>query len=650
MNNHISSILVLLLAGIILSACGGGGGSTTPASGGGSATGVSLSGNVSMDSSDLVYATSVQDAALANANVNIYKIFPDGSETLAASTTTDANGGYAVSGLDPASGGTGSAQDFYYEVRVTRGSLDIRAPAAPEANEVVNVTPATHIAARIVSDVAEIPNSSTAMPTPDPELIEGIRELAVKDAGNLANAINMPTMGGNGAASGSIAMANGMAAAGGNAEKMYKAVQFASEAEWIQDTANSATTNEASAYIQRVIREACNQPADNPLSGKVADILGNLMVNGDTFSVRDLISAYNNSVPTNNQITESDAISKIQGMLTAIDTNLSADAGSATDFSETEQILLYVKRGMETVTADTLLSPDQAAPFLMAALEDGSGQVCDAPVVLADVFGNLTNNSILKSAHIGDVEIYHDMGFGCTATNEGHFRANVEVYTPAGVSVSGVTVVSTDSSALGGDGSENLTQQGNLWVSQTNGVCVTLDTSVTYTVSATLSDSSVLQATVTRNHPMVPEATAMVNGVAASNNVSAPDVVTERRPLYTWDSPEAMLANITNAPAGSAVKYQYEFSHIDVTDSPVAPLPQCGSVLYGPMYAVDNFLPTVDCDPAACAAAAGRNQADISCRINIQTYLVDDADKVLGQAAGNFTFFCVDTDGDGNCG
>ena len=644
------TLLVSMAIGIALSGCGGGSGGGTSGTGGTSATGVSLSGSVSMDSNDLVYATSVQDAALANANVDIYKIFPDGSETLATSTTTDASGNYSVSGLDPASGGTGSAQDFYYEVRVSRGSLDIRAPAAPTTDEVVDISPATNLAAKIVSDVVDIPNSDTSMPTPNPELIEGIRELVEKDADNLSGAISMPSMGGSGAADNNIAMANGMAAAGGNAEKMYKAVQFASEAEWIENAANNATTEEASAYIQRVMREACDQPSDNPMSGKVADILGDAMLNGDTFSVTDLVNAYNNAAPASEQITVSDAVSKIQGMLTAIDSNLDADASSATDFTETDQILLYVKRGLGTVTADTMLTPDQAAPFLMAALDDGAGSVCDAPVVLTDVVGGLTNAPQLQSAHIADVEIYNDSGFGCTATGEGHFRANVEIYTPLGVTVSSVTITSTDSSALGGDGTENLTQQGNLWVSQTDGVCVTLDTPVTYTITANLSDTTTLQTTEARTHVLVPEATAKVNGMVASTNSSAPDVVTERRPLYSWDDPATMLASIPNAPAGSVIKYQYEFSHIDITDSPVAPLAQCDSVLYGPMYAVDSFLPTVDCNPTACATAAGRNPANISCRINIQTYLVDDADKILGQAAGNFTFFCVDTDGDGNCG
>lgn len=103
----------------------------------------------------------------------------------------------------------------------------------------------------------------------------------------------------------------------------------------------------------------------------------------------------------------------------------------------------------------------------------------------------------------------------------------------------------------------------------------------------------------------------------------------------------------------------YEFSHVAVA-GPLAggPLnsntyPGCNSVNSSgslAMYSVDSFVPTVDCDIAACAASTGEPESNIICRMNIQTFLVDGYDRLLGQAAGHFPVFCVDTNEDGDCG
>ena len=649
MNERFSSpFFISVLACLSLAGCGGGGSGSSDT---GTASGVSLSGSISVASGDTVQAASVASDPLGGATVSVYQIFEDGTETLVDTTTADTSGNYNFDGLDPASGGTGSANGFYYEVRATSGTLDIRAPAAPTADDVVDINPESNLAAKILSDVAEIPFDGSVFPTPEPELIDATRELVEQNADMLSASITMPSTG-TGSASDANAMANGLAAAGGNAEKMYKAVQFDAEAEWLGDPGNNATGGQAGEYARRLVREACGQPAEPPLTEASADVIGTALVSGDSFTVSELVTAYNNTVPVTEQIAVTDAVDGIQGMLSSVSGNLDASAANAADFANDDQLILYAKRGIETVTSDTDLQPDQAIPFLLAAVQANNGNGCAlSPDTLTSVVSGLTGNTTLAAPHISDVEIYHDSGFGCNeGAGEGHFRASVKVFSP-GLTVNSVEVTSTDTTALSGnDGNESLTQQGGNWVAQADGVCVALDTPVTYTVTATLSDSSTVSVTVDRNHPLIPEATAMVGGVNASTDSANPDIVRDLRPVYSWDDPDVMLASITNAPAGSAVKYQYEFAHVDVTDNPVGPLPACDQVPYGPMYAVNSFLPTADCNPAACATAAGRNAADIACRINIQTFLVDGADKLLGQAAGNFTFFCVDSNGDGICG
>src|SRR3990172_7605404 len=76
------------------------------------------------------------------------------SSTTTTTTTSDKN-----------NAGTGAATDFYYEVRVTDGATTVAAPVAPAANTTVDVNPETDLAAKVLSDVADVPGM-TALPTP----------------------------------------------------------------------------------------------------------------------------------------------------------------------------------------------------------------------------------------------------------------------------------------------------------------------------------------------------------------------------------------------------------------------------------------------------------------------------------------------------
>ncbi len=222
---------------------------------------------------------------------------------------------------------------------------------------------------------------------------------------------------------------------------------------------------------------------------------------------------------------------------------------------------------------------------------------------------------------------------------------------------------------LGGDALETLTAGAtgsfNAYESNTDGVCVNLGKEVSYTVTANFSDSTFVIATVNRNHPRIPEASSQVLVSDAfqmgSGDSDNPTVVSVSRPLYQWTSPVDMLDLIANDSANTAVeaellagdyavKYTYEFAHVDTGAVQVSPASQCAQVSSGALYSVDSFNPTADCDVAACATALSVSPSRIACRMNIQSYLVDKNDKILGQAAGHFRFFCVDTDGDDDCG
>ena len=326
--------------------------------------------------------------------------------------------------------------------------------------------------------------------------------------------------------------------------------------------------------------------------------------------------------------------------------------------SDDDQLALYVARDLDadTLSEDTALAADQAAAFLESLPDTpcslGSGG--DVTLVVADLTGDAT----LEDSAIADMQIYHDSGFGCNeGDDEGHFRAEIEVYDPGEIGVESVVITSSDTDALGGDGAHTLSQDNGStrYVSQTSdsgatGVCVAFGEEVSYTITVTMADDSELTQTVTRNHPRVPEADTTVDGEETSNNIDDPDVLTTARPVYTWESPDEKLAQITDAPEGSVVKYTYEFSHVDGSSDQTSPLNNCGMESSGALYSVDSFMPTVDCDVAACAAASGVAAENVICRMNIQTFLVDEYDRYLGQAAGHFPVFCVDTNGDGDCG
>ncbi len=608
---------------------------------------------------------------LADATVTLYKIFADdATEDLQVdigTVTTDSEGLFEIADLELAPEGSGADTDFYYEVRITKGDLELTSPAAPREDTEVDVSPESDLAAKILSEVVDVPGVTDA-PNPSAAMIEATRKLVMEEATLLvdSNAINIPSVVGISSEDNVIAAANGISAGGGDSEKMFKAASFEAEYSALSND-EELTDEEATGYISRVTREGCNQAQGDYLPQALASELGEFFNAGNTTTPTVIVNAFNAN-SSGPDVVLATAVTNFKELLEGVETTLE----SATDtLTSDEQIALYTKRDLSAseFSATTILEADQATAFAQTL----SQQQCSFSPSL-DLFGfvaDIVGNPALKAASIANSNVYHNSGFGCDeGLGKGHFYADVSIYT-RGKTVSSVVITSTDLTALGGDATESLSVEGGgglftRYKSDSDGVCVDLGTDVTYTVTATFSDLTTVQSTVERNHPRIPEATSevFVDGafVLGSGNSSSPTVVDTSRPLYQWTSPDDELAAIINdssnsavksdleSDAGLQVKYTYEFSHVDTSASQVGPASQCPQVSSGALYSVDSFIPTEDCDVQACATLLGTDPANIACRMNIQSYLVDQNDKILGQAAGHFRFFCVDLDGDDACG
>ncbi len=574
---------------------------------------------------------------LAQAKVSLYKRTKSGVSTLVDETTSDDAGQYSFASVPKAVTANGNEDDFYYEVRATLDEVDISAPVAPDGDTTVDVTPETNVAAKVLSDVVKVPGESTPA-IPSAASVNALRRMVSSNMVRLGSSISVPQS----TSSNStrlVSLANGLSSAGGNAELAYKAYQFQSE--WsAMKNATTTTPAKAASYLSRLAREACGQNSNLvAIPQASAKILAQAIVEGKTYTAEEIISASNSAIG-GTQLNVDAAVSAYANLLSKIDSNYAQAEESVQAFTDEELVVLFAKRDLKgsNFSATTALNPDQALNFLQHASANGNSMnLCNiSGAKIGSAIAYLVNAADAEP-HISNVEISHDSGFGCDqSAGFARFLANVHVF-DGGKGVNSVTILSSDSSALTA-GSVNLELQMGKYESRSEGVCVSLNQEVTYTITANFADNSSVTKTLTRTHPLVPEASAKYDGVAMGQ-ANEPTQVNEKRPVISWDAPDEMLARVTNAPTGSQIKYSYEFSHTDAVGS--APLALCDSVPFGDLYAVDNFMPTVDCDKAKCAAATEMAESELQCRVSIQTYLVDENDSILGQAAGNFRFFKV---------
>ena len=630
---------------------------------------------------------------LTGAQVALRKRFADSSKAaeVVATTTTDANGAYNFSDVAAAVTGQGEDQDFYYEVVATSGDTELAAPVAPVSDDAgLDISPESNIAANIVKDVIKVPGA-TKRPVPSFRSMRNLSSGVGQNMYSLRNSISVPNSS-TANASGIKAAANGIASTGGNAEKMYKSYQFNSE--WVRLTKSALSTEaQFSNYLKRIAREQCGQNGNDPLPKIAADALAKAAKEGVTFNPTGIVAAIN-AANSAAGLEVDYAVKRYAYLLDQIENNMVKSSSEATDFSDKQMMALFSLRKLRSydLNGDSVLDADQALSFLQyvgntsgdSSSGDGGAtgpapggdgdnigpsgpppgnkvanratppgpQMCQmSSNTLIATIASLVNDPTLTQPAIADAQIFHDSGHGCDKNGGlGHFRAEISVY-PGNTSVSSVSVSSTDSSALGGDGTIAITEQynGNYRTSMPD-ECVTLDKAVTYTVTATMADGSSVSQTYDRTHPLVHETQARYNGTDMSRDHASATKVGEYRPTITWDSTADMLSRITTAPAGSQVKYSYEFSYVDTSVQQIGPVSQCDTITSGgALYAVDSFMPTVDCNPTACATSSGISKANLQCRIYIDTYLVDGADRILGQSAGNFTYYCVDENNDGQC-
>ena len=616
---------------------------------------------------------STANEALPNATVELVKVFGGDKAEVAVdigTVTTDDTGAYSIPDVEKVPTSDGTDASFYYEVRVTKGALTLKTPIAADVDVEANVSPETDLAAKILSEVVAVPGVDNP-PLPSNKMVESVRELVLAEAADLSDnkSIEIPSPLSTGFDANSVAAANGLAANGGNAEKLFKAASFSAEEMALVNNVDSTTVDDTG-YINRVIREGCNQLQGDYLPQPIAEAFGENFKVGSKLTATQIVAVYNQNF-SGPDVVLATVVLNFKAMLTDVSDKLAAPAVGSSEIASTKQLALYTMRDLNPATfaADTQLDSDQA----LALIQTLGTQQCQFTPQL-DLFGfiaDLLQKPSLATPAIAFADVYHNSGFGCNeGSGKGHFMATVKVNRKT-KTITSVTVASNDSdtTVLGGDAVETLTAgptgMFSTYESNTNGVCVNLGKDVSYTVTANFSDSTSVTTTVDRNHPRIPEASSQVFVNDAfqpgSGDSANPTVVSVSRPLYQWTSPAAMLSLIAADSANTAVsaellagdytvKYTYEFAHVDTGAVQVSPAPQCAQVSSGALYSVDSFNPTADCDVTTCAAALGVAASRISCRMNIQSYLLDKNDKILGQAAGHFRFFCVDTDGDGHCG
>lgn len=652
--------------------CGGGGGSSSsssttthhptdngnPSNNEATTTTLTITGTASVAAADLPAAAvstsalpTTADTALDGATVTLVKITPDGTEEPVdiGTVTTGANGAFTIPDVEPVETGTGAATDAYYEVRVKKGTVEEKIPLAPTGNTAVEVTPETTIAADILTDVVDVPNQATK-PIPAKETIEAVVDQTVADLNGLKGKIDIPsadTATQTTDKADFTEMANGVASAGGDAEAVARMAQF--ESEYLALTTDSTTsTADYGDYLTRMARAACGDPTDNPIPAPAIEAAAAKLADGTTYTVQEVVTAFANAVPSFTA-TPDDVVASINTDRAALDDALTDTDGTAPMAADKAPLLVGHHRST-TVATDTALKPDRVLALLeyLAGAYPASSEPCPLDKeTLSEILATLFRDPTLGNLAIADYQIYNNSGFGCDENaGKGHLVAEVALTVPTGVTVSSVTVAADDPTALGGNPID-LTEEpvgSGLWRNNADGNCVPENTTITYTITATSTSGDAATLDVTRFHYHVPEPTVFHHGVEVVSTPDSPTAVATARPLFTWTPPANLLTKITSAPADAAVKYSYEFAHVDTTASPVGPLGSCEATNASGMlhlYPMSAFIPTVDCDPAACATASGVNEANIACRINIQTFLLDGDDRYQSQAAGTFRFFQV---------
>lgn len=679
--------------------CGGGGGGDSDPEPGCCAESYTLSGQAAVSDADAnltvppqlraatksikpKFATTAR-AALPSATVTLFQINGDGTESQVdiGTVTTDDSGNYTIDEVPVASSGAGTSDDFYYEVRVTSGDLTVTAPTAPTTDTTVNVSPETHLAALMLTDVQDVEGEAL----PRPGAIEDLRELTLDEVGtDLADSVELPSLT---AGDMQVVAATAIASNGGNAEKGLTTFEAEKEFLLLDVADTEAAVDDVGAYLETIGKEACNFNEEFNLPETARDALADAFINDETVTPEALVATYNDNNGNDPDATTADAVADFDEILDNVDTAISDGSPIASG----DQLGLFFKRDLtdDLFDSSTELQIDQAMAFTQQLLPTP----CEAGAFdVVSFVSDLTGSATVSAPSIVDKQIYNDNMVSCLG-GTGHLVVEIQVYATGGVTVNGVTL--TD------DGTKSLTrestngpfsrwrrnvQQGDNDFS-TSFDCVPLPSDPEYTIAVDLEGASDISEMVTAHHRLVPEASisfldADGNETPLENNQVTP--TDSRRPIFKWSpapgTPDSSV--ITDSPEGSELKFTFELSHV-IPQATLNSWFGSGNVNEGPLSNCtiggsdqrlmdqNYFIADSDCDLVACLAILQSSptitfpnnsnqqvtkntseiqESDIVCRTNIGTFLVDENDRQLGSAAGNSRYYCYDSNDDGDCG
>lgn len=650
MNKTITTIAILALA-FTWANCGGGGEEEEAPT-----TTITLSGQVAVSSSDLNLSAMPKEqvalaksapikfltkanSALTGATVQVYKIFANGTEEAVsgATDTTDSEGNYSIADVPVASTGTGAATDFYYEVRATSGSLDVRAPTAPTADTTVNLSPETKIAAKIISDVATAGGAQTL---PHETLVENVREMVADSVADLGDSISLPSTSTSVEDTDLLYKATAIASDGANSEAVARAYEFAKEE--LSHEVSSTDAAEVAPYIERVVKHGCDFNQNLIMPREAVNVLADAFIDDQKFTPEDVVNAYNKNAAST--ITTANAVASFGNILSDLDTAFSQKGNISSD----DIIGLYVQRDLDpsNFTSSVELKVDQALAFLQAQSDVNCGG--GAGVDFVGFAGDLLGTPITQQASIADVDLYSGRYGGCP---DGTLQGRVIVYSPTNADVTGLTTA--------GD-IDTLTLQPEVQGSKSYRIsaddpsqkrCLTFGTTYDLTISATFNDGQTATTTHSLTPISIPEAYVTspdrVDGDSSariSNESSNPIHMAVERPIFKWNPAPGTAEVPSGAPAGSKIAYLLDIGPFSKTLG--APEnrtqdPACQVSQISRPFDRNFFLAPNACDAAACDTALGTS-GDHICRLHVQVLLVDKYDRQYSWAAGADAYYCID--------
>ncbi|MFH1541469.1 MAG: hypothetical protein ABIE84_00055 [bacterium] len=500
------------------------------------------------------------NSGLAGATVKLYQISSDGTETDTTKiATTDANGNYTFSDVDPLSSGI-------YKIVATKtgdsSTLEITTLAVVNTStaETANIAPETTIATSMFDDVIKDEFSSNLIVSQS--TMKELKNLVTDDTETLVNGgkLELPSMQTtNGVQVG--AAAAGIGENNGNAEKAYKKLN-------LENLANNATADDdqnlATKYINEMILNGSGQ---NYLPPKeVSKALGQAFLDGSTKTVAEVITAADGA--TGQSLNSATIVTAFNTRLQELKTKYeNLVAGTSDEVITEEEYLSFDVANISTITSATELSvPQQLAlkNFIEANYLTGGNTITD--ITFIDSLDYIASGSPITatSPFFDDVDLYYGSYGGWKV------GGSVQIYIPStptyeSVTVSSVEVLNSSDvvvAVIPEDG-------GSFRLSNSDGPTVTVGTN-RFTVRATLSNAESITTPVTLEMIEIPEPSLyLLDGTQIDDSLAPVGVgedntrltyymlptVSDKKPIFTWSTAEVSSLEV---PAGYSWAYSTE--------------------------------------------------------------------------------------------